>query len=273
MRLLFLGDVVGASGREAVERELPELRARYGFDFVVINGENAAGGFGITEKICDGLLAAGADAVTTGNHVWDQREAMVFIERQDRFLRPVNFPPGAPGRGAGLFQAAGGASVLVINAMGRVYMDAMEDPFAAVDKALADLRLGETVDAVIVDFHAEATSEKLAMGHHLDGRVSLVVGTHTHVPTADDQILPAGTAYLSDAGMCGDYDSVLGFEKSGPLQRFLTKLPGGRFVPAEGEATVSGIAIETDDRTGLATQISPVRVGGRLRPMLPDFWD
>ncbi len=273
MRILFLGDVVGASGREAVERELPDLRARYGFDFVVINGENAAGGFGVTEKICDGLLAAGADAVTTGNHVWAQREAMVFIERQDALLRPVNFPPGAPGRGAGLYETAAGASILVINAMGRVYMDAMEDPFAAIDRSLAECRLGETVDAILVDFHAEATSEKMALGHYLDGRVSLVVGTHTHVPTADDQILPHGTAYLSDAGMCGDYDSVLGFEKSGPLQRFLTKLPGGRFVPASGEATVSGVAILTDDRTGLATGISPVRVGGRLRPALPDFLD
>ncbi len=273
MRILFLGDVVGASGREAVDRELPDIRARYGFDFVVINGENAAGGFGITEKICDGLLAAGADVVTTGNHVWDQREAMVFIERQDALLRPVNFPPGAPGRGAGLYETASGARVLVINAMGRVFMDAMEDPFAAVDRSLAECRLGETVDAILVDFHAEATSEKMALGHYLDGRVSLVVGTHTHVPTADDQILPEGTAYMSDAGMCGDYDSVLGFEKSGPLQRFLTKLPAGRFVPAGGEATVSGIAVITDDKTGLASQISPLRIGGRLRPVLPDFPD
>ena len=273
MRLLFLGDVVGASGREAVERELPDLRARYEFDFVVINGENAAGGFGITEKICNGLLAAGADAVTTGNHVWDQREAMVFIGRQDRLIRPANFPPGAPGRGAGLFETAKGARVLVINAMGRVYMDAMDDPFAAIDKALEDCLMGETVDAIMVDFHAEATSEKLALGHHLDGRVSLVVGTHTHVPTADDQILNGGTAYMSDAGMCGDYDSVLGFEKSGPVRRFLSKLPNGRFVPADGEATVSGVALETDDKTGLATKVSAVRLGGRLREVVPDFWD
>lgn len=273
LRLLFLGDVVGASGREAVERELPDLRARYEFDFVVINGENAAGGFGITEKICSSLLAAGADAVTTGNHVWDQREAMVFIGRQDRLIRPANFPPGAPGRGAGLFETTKGARVLVINAMGRVYMDAMDDPFAAIDKALEDCLMGETVDAIMVDFHAEATSEKLALGHHLDSRVSLVVGTHTHVPTADDQILSGGTAYMSDAGMCGDYDSVLGFEKSGPVRRFLSKLPNGRFVPAEGEATVSGVAIETDDATGLATKVSPIRLGGRLREVVPEFWD
>ena len=273
MRLLFLGDIVGAAGREVVERELPDLKARFALDFVVINGENAAGGFGITEKIYDGLIDAGADAVTTGNHVWDQREAMVFIERRDALVRPLNFPPGAPGRGAVMVNTQSGASVLVINAMGRVYMDAMEDPFAAIDAALADCRLGEAVDAIIVDFHAEATSEKLALGHHLDGRVSLVVGTHTHVPTADDQILSEGTAYLTDAGMCGDYDSVLGFEKSGPLRRFLTKLPSGRFIPADGEATMSGIAVETDDRTGLATKVSPLRMGGKLRPVLPEFWD
>jgi hypothetical protein len=273
LRLVFLGDVVGAVGREVVERELPRLRDRYALDFVVVNGENAAGGFGITEKICDGLIAAGADVVTTGNHVWDQREAMVFIEREERLLRPINFPAGAPGRGAGLYETAAGIRVLVINAMGRVYMDAMDDPFAALDTALDGFRLKETADAVVVDFHAEATSEKQAVGHHLDGRATLVVGTHTHVPTADDQILVGGTAYLSDAGMCGDYDSILGFEKSGPLGRFLTKLPNGRFQPAGSEATLSGVAVEVDDATGLALAVAPIRIGGRLRPALPDFWD
>lgn len=272
MRVLFLGDVVGASGREAVERELPALKERYELDFVVVNGENAAGGFGITEKICETLLACGADVVTTGNHVWDQREAIVFIERQNRLLRPVNFPAGTPGRGAGLYETAAGARVLVVNAMGRVYMDALDDPFAGIDAALENCRLREMADAIVVDFHAEATSEKLAVGHHLDGRATLVVGTHTHVPTADEQILPGGTAYISDAGMCGDYDSVLGFEKAGPLSRFLTKMPNGRFVPAEGEATVCGVAVDVDDATGLARHVSALRLGGRLRPALPEFW-
>ena len=273
MRLLFLGDVVGSTGRGVVERELPALRDRHRLDFVVVNGENAAGGFGITEKICDGLIASGADVVTTDNHVWDQREALVFIEREERLLRPINFPAGAPGRGAGLYETTAGLRVLVINAMGRVFMDAMDDPFAALDSALDGFRVKETADAVVVDFHAEATSEKQAAGHHLDGRVSLVVGTHTHVPTADDQILAGGTAYMSDAGMCGDYDSVLGFEKSGPLGRFLTKLPNGRFQPAAGEATLSGLAVEIDDTTGLATAVGPLRIGGRLRPVVPEFWD
>lgn len=273
MRLLFLGDVVGSSGRQVVERELPGLRERYSLDFVVVNGENAAGGFGITEKICDGLIAAGADAVTTGNHVWDQREALVFIEREPRLLRPVNFPSGAPGRGAGLYETDAGLRVLVINAMGRVYMDAMDDPFAALDAALDGCRLKETADAIVVDFHAEATSETQAVGHHLDGRATLVVGTHTHVPTADDRVLTGGTAYVSDAGMCGDYDSILGFETRGPLGRFLTKLPNGRFQPAEGEATLSGFAVDVDDATGLAKAVAPLRMGGHLRPAMPPFWE
>ncbi|MHA1525070.1 MAG: TIGR00282 family metallophosphoesterase [Alphaproteobacteria bacterium] len=273
MRLLFLGDVVGRAGREIVAAELPRLRADYAIDFVAINGENAAGGFGITERICHALLDAGADVVTTGNHAFDQREAMVFITRQERLLRPVNFPKGAPGQGAGLFEARNGARVLVINAMGRVFMDAMDDPFAAVEAALAETRLGEAVDAIVLDMHAEATSEKQAMAHYLDGRVSLVIGTHTHVPTADHHILGQGTAYMSDLGMCGDYDGILGFEKSGPLNRFLTKLPGERFTPALGEATLSGLAVEIDDATGLATKLAPLRIGGRLSPAMPDFWE
>jgi len=272
MRLLFLGDVVGRAGRDVVTAELPRLRADHAIDFVAINGENAAGGFGITERICQELLDAGADVVTTGNHAFDQREALVFITRQAALLRPVNFPIGAPGQGAGLFEARNGARVLVINAMGRVFMDALDDPFAAVEAALAETRLGEAVDAIVVDMHGEATSEKQAMGHYLDGRVSLVVGTHTHVPTADHRILEHGTAYMSDLGMCGDYNSILGFEKSGPLNRFLTKLPGERFTPARGAATLSGVAVEIDDATGLATAVAPLRLGGCLGPALPEFW-
>jgi metallophosphoesterase (TIGR00282 family) len=273
MRLLFLGDIVGRTGREAVGRELPKLRSRYSPDLVVINGENAAHGFGITEDILRQVLDAGADVVTLGNHAFDQREALVFIERYPNLLRPLNYPDGAPGRGAGLFQAASGKRVLVINAMGRVMIEpTLNDPFPALLRELELCPLRTACDAAIVDFHAEATSEKMAIAHYLDGRASLIVGTHTHVPTADHQILPGGTAYMSDAGMCGDYDSVIGMAKEEPLQRFLRKLPIERMKPAEGEATVSGVAVETDDATGLALNIAPIRIGGRLEPVLPGFW-
>ncbi|NBN65249.1 TIGR00282 family metallophosphoesterase [Microvirga tunisiensis] len=272
MRLLFLGDLVGRSGRSAVIDALPGLISDHHLDFVVVNGENSASGFGITEEILQDVLDAGADVVTTGNHIWDQRETLVYIERQPRLLRPANYPAGTPGRGVNLFTARNGARVAVVNVMGRVYMDALDDPFASVERAIADCPLGQVADAIVVDMHAEATSEKQAMGHFLDGRVSLVVGTHTHVPTADHQILPGGTAYLSDAGMCGDYDSVLGMDKEEPLNRFLRKVPGARFTPALGEATICGVAVETDDRTGLATAVAPLRLGGRLDPVLPSFW-
>lgn len=272
MRILFLGDVVGRPGRAAVLERLPDLRARYRADFVVVNGENAAGGFGITEQILTELLDAGADVVTTGNHVWDQREALIFIERYDRLLRPINFPKGAPGKGAGLFKAANGADVLVINAMGRVFMTDLDDPFAAVDRELEACGLKRGADAILIDFHAEATSEKQALGFFVDGRASAVIGTHTHVPTADEQVLGGGTAYISDVGMCGDYDSVLGMDKEEPLRRFLTKIPSGRFQPSQGEGTLAGVGIDVDDATGLARAIAPVRLGGRLNQTEPAFW-
>ncbi len=273
MRLLFLGDIVGRSGRTAVIERLPPLRQRWRLDCVVINGENAAGGFGITEAICDEILAAGADAITLGNHSFDQREALVFIERQPRLLRPVNYPPGTPGRGANLLDTASGRRVLVVNAMGRVYMDPLDDPFAAVDRELDLCPLGQVADAVVVDVHAEATSEKQALGYHCDGRATLVVGTHTHVPTADHRILPAGTAYMSDAGMCGDYESILGMQRDEPLRRFLQKTPGTRFEAAAGEGTLSGVAVESDDRTGLALRVAPVRLGPGLEETWPRHWD
>ncbi|WP_420559487.1 TIGR00282 family metallophosphoesterase [Tepidicaulis sp.] len=268
MRLLFLGDIVGRSGREAVVSVLPRLRQEMALDFVVINGENAAGGFGITAAICDELYDAGADAITLGNHAWDQREALAHVEREDRLIRPRNFPPGTPGRGNGLYEAKNGARVLVINAMGRVFMDAMDDPFASVDEALNECPLGDVADAALVDFHGEATSEKMAMGHFCDGRASLVVGTHSHIPTADAQILPGGTAYQTDAGMCGDYDSVIGMEKDEPVNRFVTKMPRGRFTPALGPATVCGVFVETG-ADGLAERVEPLRLGGRLKPARP----
>ena len=272
MRLLFLGDVVGRSGRNVVVDMLPKLRERYRLDFVVVNGENAAGGFGITEEILRDLLDAGADVVTGGNHSWDQREALVFIERHDRLLRPLNFPPGTPGRGAGHFKARNGADVLVINAMGRIFMDPLECPFRAVEAQIAACPLGQGADAILVDMHAEATSEKQAMGVFLDGRVSVVVGTHTHVPTADWRVLPNGTAFMTDAGMCGSYNSIIGMEPQEPLDRFVTKISSGRFKAASGPATLCGLAIETDDRTGLATQTAMVRLGGILGSTEPPFW-
>jgi metallophosphoesterase (TIGR00282 family) len=272
MRILFLGDVVGRSGRGAVIAALPKLRERYRLDFVVVNGENAAGGFGISEAILIELLDAGADVVTTGNHVFDQREALVFIERHERLLRPINFPQGTPGKGVGLFKAKTGADVLVINAMGRVFMADLDDPFRAVERELEACSLKTGADAIVIDFHAEATSEKEAMGHFVDGRASGVIGTHTHVPTADEQVLKGGTAYISDAGMCGDFDSVLGMDKEEPLSRFLTKIPTGRFAPALGEATLCGVGIDVDDATGLARAIAPVRLGGRLSQTEPAFW-
>ncbi len=273
MRFLFLGDVVGRSGRQAVLRHMPELRTRYDLDFVVVNGENAAGGFGITEQICSDLLDAGADVVTLGNHAFDQKDALVFITRQDRLIRPLNFPEGTPGKGAGLFKAKNGAEVLVINALGRVFMQEQDCPFRAIDNEVTACRLGEGADVIFVDFHAEATSEKQAMAVFLDGRVSGVVGTHTHSPTADDRVLPGGTAFMSDVGMCGDYNSVLGMTSAEPVNRFLTRIPKERFEPAMGEATVCGLALDIDDATGHTRHVGPLRIGGVLSPIAPAFWD
>lgn len=269
MRILFIGDVVGRPGRDVVTTELARLRETLALDFTVINAENAAGGFGITRAVVDELFASGADVLTSGNHWLDQREVLTFIGDEDRLLRPCNYPKGTPGRGAGLYQARSGARVLVVNAMGRVFMDALDDPFAAVDAELSACPLVEGADAVIVDMHAEATSEKMAMGQFCDGRASLVIGTHSHVPTADAQIFPGGTAYQTDAGACADYDSVIGMEKAEPLQRFTRKMPTGRMTPATGPATLCGVFVETDDKSGLARRIAPVRVGGRLSPAMP----
>lgn len=271
MRLLYLGDVVGRSGREAALAALPGLRERLKLDFVVVNGENAAHGFGITAKICDEFYAAGVDVLTTGNHAWDQREILSHIESEPRLLRPLNFPRGTPGRGSGVYGATRGRKVLVMQVMGRLFMDPLDDPFAAVEAEFARHRLGGTVDAVIVDVHAEASSEKMGLGHTCDGRASLVVGSHSHIPTADGQILPGGTAFQSDAGMCGDYDSVIGMKKDAAIARFVRKIPGERLTPAEGPATVCGVFVETDDRTGLARRIAPLRLGGRLAEVIPEL--
>jgi 2',3'-cyclic-nucleotide 2'-phosphodiesterase len=272
MRVLFLGDVVGKPGREAIATHLPGLRARLKADCVIINGENAAGGFGITETIYHDLLGAGADAVTLGNHAFDQREALVFIARTERLIRPVNLPPGTPGRGAALIQIADGRQVLVINVLGRIEMDAVDCPFRAVEKEIeaCPLRLG--ADAIVLDLHAEATAEKQALAWHFDGRVSFCVGTHTHTPTADYRIFPQGSGYLGDAGMCGDYTSVIGFDRFEPTRRLIEKIPGTRWESASGPGTICGLLVETEDRTGLTKRLAPLRYGPVLSETLPD-WD
>ena len=270
MKLLFLGDVVGRAGRAAVVERLPGLRAGWGLDFVVVNGENASQGAGLTVEHSRLLFQAGADCVTLGDHAFDQKDMLAGIESDNRILRALNFSRVAPGHGARIFEATQGRKVLVAQVIGQVFMKRpFDDPFSAIETVLKTHRIGGSVQAAIVDVHAEATSEKMALGHWCDGQASLVVGTHTHVPTADAMILPGGTAYLSDAGMCGDYNSVIGMDKLEPLKRFITGMASGRFTPAEGEATLSGVFVETDDRTGKAVRIRMVRQGGRLEPAGP----
>ncbi len=256
---------MGRAGRRAITERLPKLRAEWRLDFVVVNGENSTSGMGLNRAHAQLLLEAGADCLTLGDHAFDQKEMLTFIEQEPRILRPLNYAPNAPGKGARMFTAQNGRKVFVAQALGQVFMKKpFSDPFSALDGALKVAPRGGMADAVIVDFHAEVTSEKMAMGHWLDGRASLVVGTHTHVPTSDTMILPKGTAFQSDAGMCGDYNSVIGMEKAEPLRRFVTGMVKERFTPANGEATLSGVYVETDDRTGAATKVIPVRNGGQL---------
>ena len=273
MRIGFFGDVVGRSGREGIAGRLPGLRRRLQLDFVVVNAENAAGGFGVTEATAKELFEAGADCLTLGNHSWDQREALTYIVREERLIRPLNYPrlAQAPGRGAHLYETQGGQRVLVVNLLGQRNMEPiLDDPFSAVDQELEACPLGQACDVIIVDMHSETTSEKMAMGHFCDGRASLVVGTHSHVPTADCQVLPGGTAYQTDAGACADYDSVIGNDKDEPLRRFTTRIASARHKPAEGPATVCGVYVETDPQTGLAHRIEAIRIGGRLSQAVPE---
>jgi len=269
MNILFLGDIIGKPGRDVVTAELSRLRNHLKLDLVIANGENAAGGFGLTRAIAEEFFACGVDVITTGNHWADQKEILNYIEAEDRVLRPANYPKGTPGKGANLYQTPAG-SVLVINAMGRVFMDALDDPFAAVDRELSACPLGEGADAIVLDMHAEATSEKMAMGHFCDGRASLVVGSHQHIPTADAQIFPGGTAFQTDAGACADYDSVIGMDKAEPIQRFTRKMSSQRYSPATGPATLCAVFVQTGPK-GLASRIEPVRVGGRLKQALPEL--
>lgn len=270
MRILFLGDVMGRSGRQAVQERLSGLRAAWKLDFVVVNGENATSGHGLSADHARGLLEAGADCITLGDHAFDQKDMLSFIEREPRVLRPLNFAKTAPGKGARVFDVPGGRKILVAQVLGQVFMKRpFDDPFSAIEGVLKSHPRGGMVQASLVDMHCEATSEKMAMGHWCDGRASVMVGTHTHVPTADAMILPGGMAYQSDAGMCGDYDSVIGMHKEEPLRRFITGMAKGRFTPAAGEATLSGLFIETDDRNGAAKRVEMIREGGRLSSATP----
>ena len=269
MRILFLGDVVGRTGRETVAASLPNLRASLRIDLAIVNAENASHGFGLSPDMAQALFAAGADVLTLGNHAWDRKEIIPYIAETPRLLRAVNFPPGTPGAGSVVVTLADGRKALVMQAMGRLYMDPLDCPFRAAQQELGRQRLGVTVQAAVIDFHAEASSEKMAFAHSFDGQASLIVGTHTHCPSADHQVLPGGTAFQSDLGMCGDYDSVIGMVKEPATIRFWRKLPGERLAPAEGEATLCGVFVETDDATGLARRIAPLRMGGRLAPTMP----
>ena len=272
MRLLFVGDVVGKPGRVALAQHLPGLIEDLRIDFTVVNGENSAHGFGITPSTFEAIVDAGADAITLGNHTFDQKVVIGLLESDDRIVRPANFPVGTPGRGSFLFETKGGARVLVANVMGQLFMHPMlDDPFAAADRILDGIDLSGAADAILFDFHAEATSEAQCFGHHLDGRVSVVVGTHTHVPTADHRVLPGGTAYQSDTGMTGAFDSSIGMDKEEPLARFVRKMGSARMEVATGPATMCALAVEISDRTGLAERVAPVRLGGDLEEARPDW--
>ena len=255
MKLLFIGDIFGKPGREIVRRGLPALVDHHAIDFVIANGENAAAGFGITGDIADVLFGYGIDVMTSGNHVWDKKEVLDYIPRQSKLLRPANFPAGVPGRGSYLGRTRTGEPVGVVNVMGRVFMSPLDDPFAVVLREIEALRAKTRV--IIVDFHAEATSEKVAMAWHLDGRATAVLGTHTHVQTADERILPKGTAYLTDAGMTGPHDSIIGMMIEPSLARFVNAMPS-RFEPAAGNPRLNGVIVEADDKTGRATMVKRV---------------
>jgi hypothetical protein len=255
VRILFIGDIVGQPGRRAVKELLPPLRARHGVSVVVANGENSAGGSGITPKMAAEIFAGGVDVITSGDHLWDQKEVVELLENEPRFLRPLNYPPGTPGQGARLFTLEGQPPFAVVNAQGRTFMDPLDDPFRQVQAEVARLR--EQTRIILVDFHAEATSEKISLGRLLDGQVSAVIGTHTHVQTADEQIFPGGTAFLCDAGFTGPHDSVLGREIAPVLNRFLTAIPQ-RFEVAGGRTLLQGALVEVEEHTGRALGIQRI---------------
>ncbi|MDO8283236.1 MAG: TIGR00282 family metallophosphoesterase [Thermodesulfovibrionia bacterium] len=257
MKILFIGDIVGKPGRTALKKGLPQLRSQFDIDLVIANAENAAGGFGITEQVGKEILALGVDVMTSGNHIWDKKDAIEYIAKENRLLRPANYPDGVPGHGTIIVKTSKGEKAAVLNISGRVFMNQLDSPFTIAKKQVALLK--KETNIIIVDIHAEATSEKLAIGFYLDGEVSAVIGTHTHVQTADEQILPKGTAYLTDVGMTGPTDSILGVEKGLVLSRFLTHIPV-RFETANGESVLSCALIDIDAATGRSTAIERIQL-------------
>lgn len=265
MKVLMLGDAVGRQGRNAVINNLPILRREFAPDFIIVNGENASHGFGITPKICEEFFLAGIDVITTGNHVWDRKEIIPYIAKENRVLRPYNLPSGTIGNGYGIY-SKGGKKVAVVQVLGNIFMGAAGLAAEAARGVMDKIELIKTADVIVVDFHADATSEKYCMGHLLDGKVSLVAGTHTHIPTADLHIMEKGTAFICDLGMCGPYDSVIGMKKSGPVSRFVNSINSNHFEPASGSASICGVLVETDDKTGLAKSVRQIIYGGVLTP-------
>jgi hypothetical protein len=265
MNILILGDIMGPSGREAIIKKLPDLIKKKAIDFVIVNGENAAdSGVGITKKNTEEFFKAGADVITTGNHVWDQNETMEFITSEKRLLRPQNLAEGSPGNGFGIFNSKNNKKVAVINLMGNIFMKKSDDVFEAAKKFIENVKLKKDADFIIVDIHGEITSEKMAMGYLFDGKVTMLVGTHTHVPTSDHRIMEKGTAYQTDIGMCGDYNSVIGMNRDNSLKKFFKDPSATKHYPALGEATISGLMVVADDKTGLANKVEPIVLGALL---------
>ena len=265
MNILLLGDIMGPSGRKAIIENLPKLIKEKKLDFVILNGENAADpGVGITKKNFEEFLKAGADVITTGNHVWDQKETMEFISSEKRLLRPQNLLKGSPGNGFGIFESKNKKKVAVINLMGNVFMKKCEDVFEVAKKFIQLVQLKKDADFIVVDIHGEITSEKMAMGHLFDGKATMVVGTHTHVPTSDYRIMEKGTAYQTDVGMCGDYNSVIGMNKDNSLKKFFKDPTAKKHYPALGEATLSGLMVVANNSTGLASKVEPIVLGKHL---------
>ena len=258
MRIFYCGDIVARPGREVVLKNLAKIRADYKADVIIANVENAAHGFGVTPGICRDFLEKGADVLVTGNHFLNQRDILPYLNDCKVIIRPANIPAENPGRGFTIFELADGRRILVLQVLGRLFMEAVDCPVQAIENILKNYTLGKNIDAVFVDIHAEATSEKVSLGYYLDGRVSAVAGTHTHVPTADWRVLPKGTAYITDVGMCGNYNSVLGFDTAAPINRLCRRYVCDRLTPASGEGTLYGILVETDDKTGLAKSIQQI---------------
>lgn len=266
VKILFCGDVVGRSGRESLEVFLPDMIKTYSPDIVIVNGENACHGFGITPEICKDFYKLGAHVISTGNHIWDQKSIIPYIAQDPYLIRPLNYPDSCPGKGYVVVKTSKGENILVINVMGNLFMPTLNDAFESVDRVLKSYSLGASVQAIIIDIHAEATSEKMALAHFYDGKVSAVLGTHTHIPTADDHILPKGTAYQTDIGMCGDYHSIIGMDLEAPLFRFVRKMPfSERMKPAQGEGTLCATLVEINEKTGKALSINAIRLGGILK--------